>query len=217
MTPGTRPRGSWQPLFNSPPATLWLAGALVACYGLSWLLPDEGQGWVISRLAFIPVLFLSQFSPEGPGLSLPLMLPLLTHTLLHADLTHLLVNVGMLMAFGAVLERSLGPTRYLIIFFATAAVGALTLTWWVGAQPVVMIGASGGVYGLMGAAMRFLFSGGVGNARRGAITFAAAILGLNLVMALVGMGGLIAAANIAWQAHVGGFVAGIVFAQLIRR
>ena len=49
--------------------------------------------------------------------------------------------------------------------------------------------------------------------------------GLNLVRldgrpapdALVGMGGLIEAANIAWQAHVGGFFAGVAFARLIRR
>ena len=80
-----------------------------------------------------------------------------------------------------------------------------------------MIGASGGVYGLIGASVRFLFGSNVGNARRGALTFAAAVMGLNLLMALVGMGGLVAAANIAWQAHVGGFVAGVLFAQLIRR
>lgn len=218
MTPILLPRaGGSEPLFNAPPATLWLSGSLIAGYGLFRLLPADAQEWIVLHLAFVPLLFLEQFLPQGPGPSIARFVPLFTYTLLHADLMHLLVNIGMLMAFGSFLERLLGATHFLILFFATAAVGALTLAWWVGSQPLVAIGASGGVYGLMGASMRFLFASGVGNARRGALAFAAAILGLNLVMALLGMGGLIEAANIAWQAHVGGFFAGVVFALLIRR
>ncbi len=218
MTPALlRPGGGSEPLFNAPPATLWLSGILVACYGIFRFLPEDAQDWVLLHLAFVPLIFLEQFSQGGPGPSAALLLPIVTYTLLHADLVHLLVNVGMLMAFGAVLERLLGATHFLILFFATAAMGALTLTWWVGAQPLVVIGASGGVYGLMGASMRFLFAGNVNQARRSALAFATAILGLNFIMALLGTGGLIAAANIAWQAHVGGFFAGVVLALLIRR
>ena len=202
-----------KPIFNAPPATLVLCAVLVLSYGLFRALPSGGQEWALANLAFIPVWFLSQF--HGGGVDVAGLLPLLSHVLFHADLTHLLVNVGLLLAFGSAVERNLGVARLLLVFVVSAIAGALILAWFVGPSPVLVMGASGAVYGLIGAAVPSLFGGLVGGRRRAALIFVAVMMGINVLLALLGQSGLIAAAEIAWQAHIGGFVAGLVLGTLL--
>ncbi len=206
-----------QPIFNAPPATTWLCGILIAAHILYRLAPIEWQDWAYQQFAFMPLLFLSQFAEGGPGIVPQRMLQLVTYAFLHADLMHILVNVGLLLAFGSLIERIVGRSKFIIIFFATAIGGALAMTWWVGPSPIRMIGASGAVYGLIGAATRFLFAHELGARRRGALIFVAMIMGLNILVALMGWGGLMHASQIAWQAHVGGFLFGIVLTQFLVR
>lgn len=207
----------WQPVFNAPPATMVLCSVLVATYGLFRLLPYAAQDWLVRHFSYIPLLFLSQFSASSPGVTVERTLPLFTHVLFHGDLMHLLVNVGLLLAFGTLAERIMGQGRFLMIFASSAAAGALALTLWSGPSPVVLIGASGGIYGLIGAAVRFMFSTRVASNRRAGMLFVAILMGLNLGMAVLGWGGLGFAAEIAWQAHVGGFLFGLLLTRLFYR
>ena len=206
-----------QRIFNAPPGTVWLCGILIACYGLYRLAPPEGQEWAIRTFAFIPVLFHAMFAEGGTGISLGGLLPLAGHVLFHADLIHLLVNVGLLLAFGSVVERTLGLVRFLTIFFVSATGGAIAQALAVGPVFMIVIGASGAIYGVIGAAVRFMLAGSRGGGTHPVLIFVAVIMGINILLAILGMGGLVAAAAIAWQAHIGGFVAGLLLAYILAR
>ena len=82
----------------------------------------------------------------------------LTYAFLHGPLWHLLFNLLGLVLFGRALEAELRTPRFLLLFFASSTLGGLFwalgdgLWWMFTAEPFGMcIGASGGVYGLIGA------------------------------------------------------------------
>ncbi len=210
-------RAARQPVFNAPPGTLWLCLALLIAYGLFVLAPARWQEWAVAHLAFVPAFFLAQFSAEGPGISAAGLAPLVTYMFLHGDLLHVVVNAGMLLAFGALVERAIGTGRFLFLFFASGIAAAVVQALAVGPVLVAVVGASGGGYGMIGAGVRFLFRGGASEGRRGALVFVAAIMGLNLLFGLAGLGAFVTGAAIAWQAHIGGFVAGLVLVTLLGR
>jgi membrane associated rhomboid family serine protease len=176
--------------------------------------------WVMVLFAFIPARYLSTDYPVPlAGLWTPF-----TYSLLHADWTHLFVNLLWLTAFGSPLAVRIGAVRLLALSAITSLAGAALHFAWFYGDNVPMIGASAIVSGYMGAAARFAFQPG---RRRGLnihgpalpllrsftdtrfLSFLAVWLGLNFVFGsgLVPLAG--DGASIAWQAHVGGFLAGI--------
>ena len=207
-----------QPILNAPPGTSLFCAAILLAYGLFALLPADLQEQAIARFAFVPAIFLEQFGPEGGGLSGGAMLRLLSYAFLHGDLLHLIVNAGMILAFGSLVERAIGTARFLLLCAVTAAAAAAAQAFAVGPQWVAVVGASGAGYGLIGAGIPFLYGGygwQLGRGRRDALLFVAAIMGLNLLVGLIGFGSLLGGAGIAWQAHIGGFAAGIVLVRLL--
>jgi membrane associated rhomboid family serine protease len=139
---------------------------------------------------------------------------LIGHAFLHFDWLHLILNVGFLLAFGSVVERHFGLFWFLLLFAATAAAGALLQYSVDPLSPIHMIGASGAVYGMMGGAIPALLSSR-GNWRLGnAMTFIAVMMVLNLAIGLINDDGILFGAAIAWQAHIGGFVTGLVLCYL---
>ncbi len=203
-----------QPIFNAPPATLGTCGALILCQVLYWLAAPSWQIAALAAIAYQPTAFLAQFDGTGIGPTLLDSLPLVGHAFLHADFMHLLLNAGFLLAFGSAVERCLGPRWFLVIFLAAAAGGALTETLF-DAGPILMIGASGAVYGMMGAVIPFLFRPGIAARRRRMIEFVAVIMALNLLVGAVGLGDFLAGAEIAWRAHIGGFATGIALSFIL--
>lgn len=199
-----------QPIFNAPPGTLWTCGALVLSYLLFLLAGPVWQQAALDTFAFVPARFLARFAVGEPGSSALELLPLIGHAFLHADALHLLVNAGLLLAFGAAVERRLGVSRFLILFAGGATAGALAEALVGNAGPVYLIGASGAVYGMMAAAMPILFRAGIPGRRRRALEFVAVIMGLNVLVAMIGLGDFLAGAEISWRAHMGGFLAGLV-------
>ena len=97
----------------------------------------------------------------------------------------------------------------------TAAAGALAETVAAGARFVFVIGASGAVYGMMGAAVPILFRTGMPARRHRALEFVAVILGLNFLLAVLGVADFLAGAEVAWRAHMGGFLAGLLLGFLL--
>jgi len=127
------------------------------------------------------------------------------------------VNLGFLLAFGSFVERSFGTLRYLAIFVICAGVAALAEFLLRDAEQQALIGASGAVYGMTGAAAYLMFLVGQPSQRRGLLVFVLVIMGLNLLLGATGLGDLLAGARIGWKAHAAGFVAGLVLALLMRR
>jgi len=120
---------------------------------------------------------------------------LLTYGFLHAGLLHIAMNMFLLWILGQLLEPAIGHVRFAVVYFVAlfgGAFGALILS-----SDVPTVGASGAIFGLMGAAAVELN-------RRGRSVMEAGIGGLiiiNLVFSLVGN-------NISIGGHIGGLAFG---------
>jgi membrane associated rhomboid family serine protease len=110
---------------------------------------------------------------------------------------HVLLNMYTLWIFGQILERMLGRGRFLSLYLLSGLAGSLGVLYL--ADPyVAVVGASGAIFGLMGAFLIIQRKLG-GNATQLLI-----LLAINLVI------GFLPNVNIAWQAHVGGLVGGLI-------
>ncbi|UJQ95336.1 rhomboid family intramembrane serine protease [Mariluticola halotolerans] len=225
-----------QPIFTLPQTVLYSVAFLVLVHVATlFVLDAEGRNQLIIWFAFIP-LRVTDFA-GAPGGAWPLLWTPFTHALMHASWEHVLINAAWLAIFGTPVARRYGPVLFLIVFFISALAGAFAylLTAW--GQVGVLVGASGGISGLTGVAVRFVFqppvviardpetgapvgygrqllplAGLLRNSRARAFTLI--WIGLNAItplLPLVTGGGGIA---IAWQAHLGGFFAGLLLATL---
>jgi membrane associated rhomboid family serine protease len=223
-------------MFNVPLVVIATLAALVLVHALRMLaLTDEQDVRFLLTFAFIPARYdiaalVGGSFPGGFGADL---WTFFTYAFIHADLLHLGLNLAWLLPFATALARRFGAWRYIVFMLVMAAVGALAhLVSHPGAMEP-MIGASAAVCGAMAAAMRFVFQAGgplglwrpnaddeayrVPAASLGAtlrdmrfLIFLAVWLGLNL---LVGLGAVSfgeEGQEIAWQAHIGGFFAGLL-------
>ncbi len=206
-----------QPIFNAPRGTLFVCGALVLSHLLFAVVGPTWQEIALLTLAFIPARFLAHFVNDGMAFSILDLVPLLGHAFLHADFKHLLLNTGLLLAFGSAVERRLGSTCFLFVFAVAAATGALAELTADYTRPVFVIGASGAVYGMMAAAIPIMFRPGMPAGLRRGLEFVAIIMGLNLIVAGLGLGDVLAGAEIAWRAHIGGFLAGLLLGFALPR
>ncbi|MFD7991649.1 rhomboid family intramembrane serine protease [Streptomyces mexicanus] len=121
---------------------------------------------------------------------------LLTAMFLHGGFLHIAFNMLSLWWIGGPLEAALGRARYLALYLASGLAGS-ALSYLIAAPNQPSVGASGAIFGLFGAMavlMRRL---------RYDMRPVVALLVINLVITF-GWGG------IAWQAHVGGLVAGLI-------
>lgn len=122
---------------------------------------------------------------------------MLTTVFAHASFLHIALNMYSLWIFGVLLEPLLGRARYLALFLISGfagSVGVLLLASPL--QPVV--GASGAIFGMFGAF--FIIQRRMG----GNATQLLILVAINLVI------GFIPQFGIAWQAHVGGLVGGVL-------
>lgn len=127
----------------------------------------------------------------------------LTAGFLHFNLVHIAANMICLLAWGVPLERGLGTVRFLLLFIASILGGSfLSVSMHEG--PFVGAGASGGVSGLLGALLGLWFLKRISVP----VSFFVINLILNVAVAFI-------APNIDWQAHLGGFAAGLILAMLL--
>jgi membrane associated rhomboid family serine protease len=107
-----------------------LAAAITAVFLISIILPD-----IVNEFSLISALVV-----QRPW-------TLITKMFLHADFVHLAYNMIGLLVFGSILEHYVGGRRFLLIFFGTGlAAGIGSLAFYSSA-----IGASGAIFGVMGA------------------------------------------------------------------
>lgn len=225
-----------QPVFNVPGAVAVLALALVGIHALRTIvLSEDADLELLLYFAFIPARYTLPdtifYLPGGWG---PKVWSTVTYGLLHANWMHLIVNLVWLLAFGTPVARRFGSGRFILFCAVTAAAGAGAHYLSHPDALVPLIGASAAVSGTMAAAVRFAFAPGAAlsghrsvfadhqpagslleNFRDGRVlVFVGAWFALNLLFAfgisLPGADG----AEIAWQAHVGGFVAGLLLFSL---
>lgn len=229
-------QGGREPIFNLPGAVLALCAAMVAVHlAKTFVLNKEGQIQLLIWFAFVPFRIMDATGSDG-GLW-PLIWTPVTHAFLHGGWEHLIFNTLWLAIFGTPVVRRYGNAAFLIIFLVSAIAGAAVYAVYslsVG-QPGFLLGASGGIAGLTGAAVRFMFqpvivtrhpeTGEVIPLGRKLATLGELVANpqprffiliwvvLNGIVPLLPIGG----AAIAWHAHLGGFFAGLLLVPLFER
>ena len=226
-----------EPILTLPGALTAYILLLTAIHIVRMLLPFDIDDLVIEMFGFIPKRYdstlLAITFPGGTGAK---VWTFLTYSLLHANLSHIGFNVLWLLPFGSALARRFGTIRFFTFMAVTAVAGALAhlITHEHAVAP--MIGASASVFGTMAAAIRFAFvQGSFLSFSRGDADAAARVPALSLMRALrntrvlgflavwfgvniiFGIGSIAIGADgasVAWQAHIGGFFAGLVLFSL---
>ncbi len=136
------------------------------------------------------------------------ILPLLTSMFMHFDIHHIGGNLLMLLVVGDMLEERLGAVRVILIYLVTGLAGnGISILWygWMG-DTVVSAGASGAIYGLLGALFCLMIRS------RGSVPGFSRERMLLMVFLMLYSGVVSAGINLA--AHIGGFLAGILMGFL---
>ncbi|WP_442583509.1 rhomboid family intramembrane serine protease [Mesorhizobium sp. ASY16-5R] len=210
-----------EPVFNIPGIVLLLVALCAAVHIIRvYLLTIDQDTALLLRTAFIPVRYSGIFEIDIYVFTAPF-----TYTFLHGGWLHLGINMIWLAVFGSPLANRIGVARF-VLFWAVTGVAAAALHWAI--HPLAqgpLIGASGAISGMMGAAARFAFRIERRGGRaafggpalpvalvlrsRTVVTFLAFWMIINLATGFYGFGPG-ADAAIAWEAHIGGFVAGFL-------
>ncbi len=226
-----------EPLFNLPAVIVALLGVLAFIHGVrDWVLTPDQDIHVLIDFAFIPARYdlspvLGGPVPGGTGAAI---WSFVTYSFLHGSWMHLGINAVWLMAFGTPVARRFGTARFLAFYAVTAVAGAGMHLLTNAGSVAPMIGASASISGAMAASMRFAFQRGgpLGGMWRtndddayrvpalsliGVLSDARVLLfvgvwfGVNILFGLWStpvFGGEDQA--VAWQAHIGGFLAGLL-------
>ena len=227
---------SREPIFNVPGPVLAILAVLIAVHAALATLSPEDYTWWVLALAFIPARY-TGMSADLPGSGWADVTSFVSYMTVHADITHLAFNGLWLLAFGSVLGARMGAARFISFAVSGGIAGALTFLAFNPGLAAPVIGASAAVSAMMGGVMRFLFSAidrGEGYLLRHqpaaipAITVKAALrdrrivlasivfLAINL-LAIVGFGKLGESGAIAWEAHIGGYLFGLLAFGLFDR
>lgn len=182
---------------GAPVVTYSLIGITVVVYVLQ-LVPGLGiTDWLyftplaVSEIAFQPWRLITSVFVHSTAL-----------------IFHVLLNMYTLWIFGQLLENVLGRGRFLALYLISGLAGSVGVIWLADPNTSV-VGASGAIFGLMGAFLVIQRRLG-GNATQLLI-----LVGINLVI------GFLPGLNIAWQAHLGGLVGGalvgLIFVETRKR
>ncbi len=227
-----RPGGEVDPnrLFNVPGVVLVVASVTIALFFLMILAPERAARLVEFSAAVSPPRFLA--GPEQNGGWLRWFSPLIGHMFVHASIPHLLFNCLWLLIFGAPIARRMGAENalksasafygaslFLSFYLLSGVAGALTYIAMHANEYTFLVGASGGVSGLLGGLVRFAFNRtsllGPEHAKfsslfsRPVIMWTVIVIIMNLSV-VVFSGALAGGMNIAWEAHLGGYFFGLM-------
>ena len=199
-----------QPIFRAPFLALLVAASMPLLFWFQQGLPDFGMG-----MAFRPT-DLEEGHWQG----------LFTSMLLHGGWMHVLMNAFGALAFGTPIARlfgrSFGPGLFLLFYIASGVVATLGFGMIHYTSDAPLIGASGAVFGLIGASTRLAGPDGMPMGRGQGVVLllplfhplvvrqAMAWIGLNLIIALVGSLPGLGGGEVAWEAHLIGLVFGLV-------
>jgi len=233
---------SSEPIFNVPAVVVAMLAVFVIVHVVRvYLLTPVGDYEFVLLFSFIPARYESTLLLDGafPGGWGAQVWTFVTYSLIHADLTHLGMNSIWFLPFGSAVARRFGAPRFLTFFAATAACGAAMHLATHAGEGVSVIGASAAVSGMMAASMRFAFQPGgpLASWRHNdprsyqipAVPLLAALRDPRIIMflgvwfglnVLFGLGSLPIVGpgqTVAWEAHIGGFLAGMVLGPMLAR
>ncbi len=189
------------------PAALWaLVGAMAV---IELLLTGADRGWFgVPQWRSIAFVYGAFWQPLLDGFARPVFpgqvtAMFLTHAMLHGGLFHLMMNGIILLALGKFIAEQVGAVALMVVFAVSAVAGGAAFGL-INTAPVPMIGASGAVFGFIGLWQYWEYAvrREHGLPVRPVLATIGALVVINVVL-MVALGG-----GLAWQAHLGGFVAG---------
>lgn len=171
---------------------------------------------------FVPKSLMSpQFLPGEDHL--PSFVTMITSMFLHGGIWHLFGNMLYLLIFGQAIEQAMGHARYLLFYLISGLAAAMTMAFMDPASGIPMIGASGAISGLLGAYMLLHPKAQVRVLIPIGIIFyplrIAAVWATGLWFAMQLLSAATATPDspgVAWWAHIGGFVAGMVLTPFLK-
>lgn len=195
---------------NTPVVTLLIIALNVLCFLFELQLPPSKEDYFIRHYALVP-----------DHLRLA---SLVTFMFLHGGWLHLIGNMWFLWVFGAHVENALGAARFLVFYLLCGILSALVQLMMNLGSPVPTLGASGAIAGVMGAFLILYPRARVVTLIILVIFFTtieipAAFMLLywflmQLLSGLYSARGFSDSGGVAWFAHVGGFLAGILLVRL---
>lgn len=173
-----------------PPVSMAILAISVGLFALMYLSDDIGARIGVAAVQFNEMIRLGEWWRP------------LTAAFLHTDFMHIAFNMYALYLFGPRLEREVGSLPFATMYLAAALAGGAA--YYVLVPDGVAVGASGAIFGLFGvwlaASYRRRHTALGGASLRQLLI----LLGINLVI------GFLPGLRIAWQAHLGGLVAGLI-------
>jgi membrane associated rhomboid family serine protease len=175
--------------------------ALIAINVLAFL-TEEGQFTVFGSTIHGPVIEEGVIFREALAHGNDQYWRLLTSAFLHENFIHIGFNMYLLYLLGLMLEPAIGSLRFAVIYFTALFAGSFGVVL---ATSAPSLGASGAIFGLMGAAVVELRARGISVQQSGI----GGLIAINLVLSFT-------LANISVGAHVGGLIGGFLAGYLIR-
>jgi rhomboid protease GluP len=178
-----------------------LMAALVAVFGIELATGTMGSETALLRLGALPTS-----GGLGGG-----YWRLFAYSFLHLNWTHLILNLALLWWTGRIVERRVGTARASLIYTVSVLSSAATilLVMSYAPKPGSAVGASGGIWGLLGAAMVLVY-------RRDAAHLGQdTALRTGLWLCLLAGLGLSLLPNVSLAGHAGGLVPGVVLATTV--
>ena len=212
-----------QPFFRAPSVVLWLIAGLAALHLARVTRSGSEADAAIYEFGLYPLRYSRAFLEShmaNPGTVWERAVPFVSYLGVHASWTHLIINSLWLLAFGPIVARRWGNLLFLGFFILCGVFGAFAYLVfnWEGQVPVV--GASGAISGLMAAGLRMLpgqtpwaVPGETPLApllSRQLLIFSAIWAAINLLTGITGLGMGGESGLVAWQVHLGGYLAGLL-------
>jgi membrane associated rhomboid family serine protease len=126
---------------------------------------------------------------------------LVTSMFTHVEPLHIGFNMLALWFLGPQLEEVLGRLRFTLLYLLSGLAGS-AVVYWLSDPSTPTLGASGAIFGLMGALLVLALKAGAD------VSQLLVWIGINAALTFFG-------ANISWQGHVGGFVGGVLLALVL--
>jgi membrane associated rhomboid family serine protease len=209
------------PVRGTPVVTIGIIAACVLVFGWQLTLSPYAAEAAVYQYGLLPGALFGRVQVEGA--IVPPALTVFSSMFLHGSVLHLAGNMLYLWIFGDNIEDRLGRVRYIAFYLLCGAIAALAQALPDMDSQIPMIGASGAISGVLGAYVVLYPRANVLVALPLFIVFytfrvpALLVLGFWFLGQLMSSVAASAEGGVAFGAHVGGFVAGVVLIRLFLR
>jgi membrane associated rhomboid family serine protease len=210
------------PRRSTPVVTLLLIAANVAVFLYQISLPPHAADALIRTYGLVPLRIQYALTGSHAVTYARAFGPLFTCMFLHGGWLHIIGNMWFLWIFGANVEDRFGPLTYLLVYLVCgigSGISQVAFSW---GSPIPSIGASGAISGILGAYLLFFPSSRIltliplfiiwFTARIPAFVFILLWFAVQFLSGVGSLGAAGASSGVAWWAHVGGFVLGLLIA-----